>query len=336
MAVIKVRWSVNELVNVMSLFDEQKVYRSTTSDPFSWVEITGPTTRVALAAGVVDYLFDDTAGDESYWYATSYYNSSTLEESGLADPIRGELAGYLSIQEVRDEGFNDPPYSDARVVRAIRLATRIIDSVTGQWFEPRQRTFRLDVKNTTLEYLLEVPIIALTGAEFWDEDIELADLWIYNRHLTMGIEEDLRDPKIVFKRDYRTVRQRRLYGGSRHFTESNQRLKLTGYFGFTELDMYDTPGETSEGSQVPLSYGDTPDEIKQAALLLVQKYLPTIASGDGADASMLARVTGVKTQDQQLNLAGPSGSDGSYGATGILEVDRILEAYRGPMSVGVV
>ena len=76
--VIKIRWEVEELVNVMTLYDQQKVYRSTTGETGIYSEITGPGTRVALVAGQVAYFFYDTSGDVTYWYKTRYFNSSTL------------------------------------------------------------------------------------------------------------------------------------------------------------------------------------------------------------------------------------------------------------------
>lgn len=244
--------------------------------------------------------------------------------------------GYISIADVRAEGFTAAAYPDARVTAAILQATRLIDKVTGQWFEPRALSLRLDVRNSTLEYLLDVPIVQINSATFWDSVIEVSDLWVYNRHLTMGIQDDLQNPKVVFKRDYVTASQRRLYGGERYFTQSDQQLVLNGVFGYTELSGSQTPQETTPGSQVPLYQGGTPEEIKRAALLLMQRFLPTIASGDGADATIAGRVTGITTQDQSISIASPSGGDGSYGATGMLEVDTILAAYMGPMRVGVV
>jgi len=83
MATIKVRWTVSELENVMSLYDVQKVYRSTVGAPYTWVEITGVATRVPLVAGVTNYLYDDIAGSADYYYAFSYFNSATLLESSL-------------------------------------------------------------------------------------------------------------------------------------------------------------------------------------------------------------------------------------------------------------
>jgi hypothetical protein len=336
MATIKIRWHVDELVNVMSIFDVQKIYRSTTGPAGTYNEMTSVATRVPLVALVESYLYDDVGGDASYYYKISYYNSVSFVESNLSDPIRGGLSGYLTIQEVRDEGFNDPPYSDERVIDAIAMSTSVIEKITGQWFEARVRTFQLDVKNSTLEYLLEVPVITLTEVKLFDEVLELSDLWIYNRHLTQGISDDLMDPKIAFVEDYYPNRVRRFWGGRRQFPHGNRNLKLTGYFGYTMLSPTETPAETAEGSQVPTSYGQTPPEIKRAALLLVAKYLPTIASGDGSSMSLSSRMTSLGTRDQSVGFAAPTAQDGSYGETGILEVDMILRSYMGPMAVGVV
>lgn len=102
MATIKVRWNVDELVNVMSLFNVQKVYRAAASSG-PWVtEITDSATRVPLVAGTTSYLFDDTSGLSTYWYAVSYYNSSTTLESSLSDPIQGNVSNAPDFLELDD------------------------------------------------------------------------------------------------------------------------------------------------------------------------------------------------------------------------------------------
>jgi hypothetical protein len=103
MAVIKVRFSIEELANVMSQFDEVQVHRSTTGIGGAYSEITGPGTRVTLVAGQNDYYYDDTSGDESYYYKTRYYNSSTLAVSTFSDPIKGDtiLGGdFLTLDDL--------------------------------------------------------------------------------------------------------------------------------------------------------------------------------------------------------------------------------------------
>lgn len=127
MATVKIRWTVGDLANVMSIYDVQRVWRSTSLSPASWTEITGPGTRVSLVAGQTSYLFDDTSGDPSYYYAVSYYNSVTTLESNLSDPMRADLSGYLTVQDVRDEGFTATMVDDASIIRGIQRATAIIE-----------------------------------------------------------------------------------------------------------------------------------------------------------------------------------------------------------------
>jgi len=102
MATIKVRWTVEELDNVMTLYDVQKVYRKTDITLPSWTEITTALTRVDLVAATTSYYFDDTTGDDSYFYAMTYYNSTSGAESDFSDPISGDVSDiqYMEIQDL--------------------------------------------------------------------------------------------------------------------------------------------------------------------------------------------------------------------------------------------
>lgn len=337
MATIKVRWFVDELANVMSLFDTQKVYRSTVGEPYSWVEITAAPTRVDLVAGVTEYLFDDVAGDESYYYAMSYYNSTTTEESGLSDPIRGELSGYITIAEIRDEGVTSTMVGDDGVARGIERATQMIDQVTGLWFEPRARTFRLDSQRGAA-LRLNVPIIAVTSMEILDEEVDTDDLWIYNRHLTQGLlnPDDRRNPIIVWREDD-LPRSGDVIRYERRFHRGPMRVELGGIFGWTDLPRAETPGETTPGSQVPNSYGVTPELIKLACLRLTMKYMYPLVTGEGDEFAIASRIVEERTRDQAYKLAqNGDASDGSWGLTGDMEVDTILSGFMAPAAIGIV
>jgi hypothetical protein len=96
MATIKLYIKVNELSNVLSLYDRIKVYRaSSVSGTYS--EITTAATRIPLQQGVETYLFDDTGGSATSWYKTSYFNSATLAESSQSDPSKGETFDINSL-----------------------------------------------------------------------------------------------------------------------------------------------------------------------------------------------------------------------------------------------
>jgi len=148
MATIKIRWSVAELANVMSQFDTQKVYRSTTqSGP--WTEITTPPTRVPFVVGQTNYYFDDLTGDPTYWYTITYFNSATLNESNYGTPIRGDTAEPTPIfanetlrllaediryflRDIPDLNIllEDVEFKDEDLSRAMRYATHQYNALT--------------------------------------------------------------------------------------------------------------------------------------------------------------------------------------------------------------
>jgi hypothetical protein len=102
MATIKIKWRVEELANVLSQFNTQKVYRSTTGISGVYSELTIPSNRVDLISGVTEYYFDDINGDASYYYKVTFFNSSTSNESTASDPISGSTALALSIISVEE------------------------------------------------------------------------------------------------------------------------------------------------------------------------------------------------------------------------------------------
>lgn len=339
MPTIKVKWSVEELANVLTLFDVQKVYRSTTGKTGPYTELTNVLTRVALVAGQVDYYHDDTAGLATYWYRISYFHSVTLLESELSDPISGAGGGnYITVQDVRDEGVTETVATDARIMRAIRLAEEYIEHATGRWFYPRALTLRVDgAGGRALQ--LDVPIIQLDSIQLlyeWVEgepldtlDVGLDSVRIYNRHLTMGLrmEDDREDPKVVFE----------AYDpdGFAYWPVGKQNVILQGWFGYTVLAPDDPVGETEAGSQKPLAMGRAPQSIVDCALRLAIRNLPL--RYDVASVQQMERagqVTKMKTRDQEINWSDPNTTPGgTSGLTGDAAIDAIIRQYRrGPMA----
>jgi len=340
MAVVKVRWDVEELANVMSQFDVQRVYRSETGEP-PWDEVTVPATYVPLVAGVTSYLFDDLAGEPSWYYAVSYFDTVSGTESSLSDPLIPGLSGYLEVEDIREEGFTDSMVTDAQIIRGIQRSSRMIDRITRQWFEPRTRTFHLDGKRGQ-DLLLEVPIIAVTNLSLVDyrgelDEIELGDVWIYNRHLTQGLmnPDDRHNPRISW-RDLLPSSSTRARWSERRFVEGRRNIQIAGVFGYTEIDPLLTPGETESGSQIPSDYGDTPELIKLACTLLTIKQMYPKSTSDGDDFVVRARVIEQRTRDQMYQLADIPEADAAYGMTGDIEVDKILAMFMAPTAVGVV
>jgi hypothetical protein len=352
MASIKLRWVVENLSNVMLVYDVMKVYRSTAGIGGPYSEITIPATRVPLVADVTLYEFIDTAGDTSYWYKFSYFDSVGLGESALSDPIAGTDEGglYCSVQDLRDEGITVAMLSDDRALAKIAKWSRAIERWTGRWFEPRVHAYTLDGEGGSVQRC-PIPIIRLDtvatvsgrGAGYLEESISVDEIRVYNRHLTQGLirPDDRANPRVeaprvdsAFGPEYRTE-PGVFYSDLWKFPRGRLNIKLSGVFGYTELIPGDPVGETSAGSQVPLSFGSTPPLIKELCMLLVARDYPQIADTSlREDLRARWRVEQEKTRDQMVKLTSLKDA-GQLGAwTGDPELDGIIAMYVAPSASG--
>jgi len=100
--VIKLQIQVDKLDNVLTKFDQIKVYRSTTGITGIYSELTVPSTRINLVQGQTVYEFDDTTGEITYWYKTSYFHSGTALESSQSEPRLGDDPATATIMSVSD------------------------------------------------------------------------------------------------------------------------------------------------------------------------------------------------------------------------------------------
>jgi len=172
------------------------------------------------------------------------------------------------------------------------------------------------------------------GSNLDRESIAVDDVLVYNRHLTEGLNDpDDRDhPRIEMVSgsliDYP--------GLDAEFLAGSQIIEVSGLFGYTELGPGDSVGETSDGSQIPLSYGDTPELIRQACMLLVTRNIGTLGDpASRADWRDASRVIEEKTADQSYKLASNAQLKLFGSTTGDPEIDGILNLYRVPASMGV-
>lgn len=79
-------------------YDQIKVYRSAYEDG-GFNEISTVATRPAIVSNVYYYDFDDSTGTASSWYKTSYYSSSSGDESSLSVASHGVdvVHSYINI-----------------------------------------------------------------------------------------------------------------------------------------------------------------------------------------------------------------------------------------------
>lgn len=229
---------------------------------------------------------------------------------------------YCTIAEVRAEGYDDPPYSDARVQAALDAATRDIDRFLKRFFTPRKMTFRRTWSGGPLDLLLDQPIIRIDRVQMvysdgtLGQELEPEDYVVFNRHVREGLDEpdDREDPKLtfvflnpnlVYPLGYHANRAADL---RRAFEQRVQNVELEGWFGYTDPDQ-------SHGGLVTPDAGDAitaTDTIKVGAGGLDQSYVgkTVTVSGSGAGndgVRTVASVVGadtVKTVEQDLTTEG--------------------------------
>jgi len=341
-AIANLSWSVDEatlLALITAGYDCWKVERGVLT---VWTEISFRTTRPPLVENVLQYLYSDGAAPVGVDLApNASYRAVPCRTSdgGLGTPITTvakKRRGYVTPADVAAEGYANPPWTAEKVWRGIDRATATIDALCRQWFEPRYAQFVFDGTNHD-QFWLDLPICALHAILQDDVQIDLADLVVYNRHLTRGQlnPDDRMNPKVTYSLDFPPGyrgRTQRLYADSAFFGTGRQNVVLKGVFGFTELGAGDFAAETAEGSQIPISYGSVPAEIVRAALLLTLTYM--LPASDQQEAALESRLTSVQTRDQSMGFSAPSGADAGYGFTGNIEVDNILMRYSGPMRMG--
>ena len=183
MATIKVRFYVRELSNVLTQFDQVKVYRSDTETGV-YAEITGVGTRVDLVADQTQYEYiDTTAPSADYWYKTSYYNSGTFAESALSFPIQGTDSGLIvSLQDIRDEGIEETDLSNERALFLLQGWQDWFEYRTGSFFTEKSMELLLDGDGSRVLWL-NIPIISIDELyinDDFDNPVDSSFYVVYN------------------------------------------------------------------------------------------------------------------------------------------------------------
>lgn len=188
--VIKLQVQVNKLDNVLTKFNQIKVYRSITGINGTYLELTNASTRIALEQGKPLYEFDDTAGEITYWYKTSYFHSATLLESNLSEPRLGDDPATNTIMSVSDlkqiylfglDLTNDAgvEFPDLHFEWSIRWAINWVEHLLDIKIRPTPLVERYDYYQTDYTYwsivdLREAPVISVEEyAVTWPSDTDV-------------------------------------------------------------------------------------------------------------------------------------------------------------------
>lgn len=270
----------------------------------------------------IRWRVEEEAGDALRTYDQKFYVVSTCEEIPNA---------YVLLSHARAEGVPGG-INDVRLRRSLELASDYVEEVTHRRFYPHFQEATVDGEGGPI-LQLDQPVIALSKLDFTfttftpaDLPIQQGNIRVYNRHIRLDLTspDDRQDPRIEFLRTGITrfpnseeVRYADLLSVGVGFTQSQQNIKATGMFGYTDPD----------GSPM----GKTPELLKEAVMRVAFiRYLrPLFNRVDGVGAAGL--VVKEKTMDQQVEFADPNKNMALQGAfTGDSETDLILANYMRP------
>jgi hypothetical protein len=149
-------------------------------------------------------------------------------------------------------------------------------------------------------------------------------LRIYNRHLTQRLlrPDDREFPRVMITPEF--LPTYRLTG---EFHRTRQQFKIMGVFGYTELLPSDEVGETTAGSQVPISWGRCPPMIEDAMVRMISKWIAPHGSPELRGADEIAdRAKSWKTDKQSVSFHS-LGDLGVPVITGDFQIDKTLYRY---------
>lgn len=103
---------------------------------------------------------------------------------------------YTSIADLREEGVEQRDYSDKRVRNLIRQMSKVIDTLTGQWFFPVRERRKLNGEDSPIIYDPSlIPILKVFSV-----DINYSNSTFHNRVSTLPIPDRAGDPVFPWTR----------------------------------------------------------------------------------------------------------------------------------------
>ena len=144
-------------------YDQIKLYRSTTIDETGEYSLLS-TTDIDMDSDVRSTLILDNAGADTYYYRATYYNSSTTDETTLADApsMKGNtsfLLKYIALL-LKDSDHSNYSLDNLKTFRDVEM-TNLRETLAEKYVEDD-----IDGSSTLYEYVLN------------DDIIEVSSVWV--------------------------------------------------------------------------------------------------------------------------------------------------------------
>ena len=210
---------------------------------------------------------------------------------------------YCSIEDIRGEGVTDEQADDAKLEGLIKLACNYIDTMTGQFFEPREQVLRLDGRGGKV---LPLPVFLIDAYSVTVSGEVIDDYVLYNR---ITPADDRFYPKI-----YRSAGWRK----------GILNIEVFGLWGYVDK------AETGYA---------TPELIRRAAMKLALFNFPDLGDAEAQEERRLAGLLQSETTDSHSYSLNGDILKSIYenSLTGDAEIDGIITRYMMPkMGLAVV
>ena len=195
---------------------------------------------------------------------------------------------YVSVDDVRAEGYSESTYSSAWVQRAIRVASKFTEVMTGMFFYKREDySLKMDGEGSDVLFLPVPPVSeeSISAVTVSGEEVDAT----YYEVVMPEFPDGRFNPKL-----------RHL---SSTWPEGKSNIIITGDFGFVDVD--------SEGAV------STPDIAQRLTMLIVRKLLPKVGDADAEKADSIIEES---LKDYSYKLASTAGGGG-----GVFDDPKIAE-----------
>lgn len=210
---------------------------------------------------------------------------------------------YINVVDLRQEGFSNPPYTDAWLTARIALVQELFEYLTGRFFE--ERTSQSFYLNGTGHDTLWLPIPPVTASSITSVVLD---------GVTMTEDTDFEVVMPSFPDGRFNPKLRKLLG---KWNKNTRNVVVTGVFGFVDRELIDAV-ETSV----------TPALVKDAIKRMCLHYMPRI--GDLEDQNAL-RIVQESLKDYTYRLERAK----STGFFNDPDIDRIIAMYRKKRMIAV-
>ncbi|MBQ8692792.1 MAG: hypothetical protein IJ520_06570 [Synergistaceae bacterium] len=207
---------------------------------------------------------------------------------------------YCSIEDIRNEGVTEEQADDAKLESLIKLACNYIDTMTGQFFEPREQVLRLDGRGGKI---LRLPVFLIEAYSVIVSGEEISDYVLYNRM------SDRFYPKIYRNQGWR---------------KGILNISVQGLWGYVD--------------KAESGYA-TPELIQRAAMKLALYNFPDLGDKEAQEEKALSGLLQSETTDGHSYSLNGEILKAMYenSLTGDAEIDGIINQYtRYSMELAVV